>query len=526
LNVKNTGRRKHAWIAITIAIVTAMVSFTNSAAQIPIQLVQWQPPITVPTPLESNSWFPNLAVDSQGNVHIVWCETYSADGSDFLYESIYYTMWNGNQFSQFTDIAAPIREIRRNSIAIDQNDYLHMSFIDSFPINPYRLGYRTVSTEDAFSANNWSPVQHINDRGQSYMNEIAVFENSIHVLYEDTGSEGGSCSECADMFYRRSMDGGVNWDTPIPFLPTDLGTARPHLTIDQNGDLYASWDEGWDRHSGRGDPEYGVFTFSRDLGETWSQPMEVRHPENTNAQLTVEGDGEGGIMLVWRTNSPTYPGVYFMWSNDYGDTWTQPATLPSFMARSMINYFDSFDMATDSAGHIHLISTGYLMASDGKVGDATGLYHFEWDGERWYPPTQIYNGGLIPEYPRLVIDNGNQLHVTWFVRYDAYEQGKPHQVMYTRGQSSAPMAEPPAPVRNQVKPLVAETGGEEPVPAATMTSGLTQATATLEPVPVVPGNSLYTEMDEYVILLAGIAPAALILGVAAHFILKRKRRIR
>jgi hypothetical protein len=270
-----------------------MVSFTNSAAQIPIQLVQWQPPITVPTPLESNSWFPNLAIDSQGNVHIVWCETYSADGSDFLYESIYYTMWNGSQFSQFTDIAAPIREIRRNSLAIDQNDYLHMSFIDSFPINPYRLGYRTVSTEDAFSANNWSPVQHINDRGQSYMNEIAVFENSIHVLYEDTGNAGGSCSECADMFYRRSMDGGVNWDTPTPFLPTDLGTARPHLSIDQNGDLYASWDEGWDRHSGRGNPQYGVFTFSRDLGESWSQPMEVRHPENTNAQMTVEGDGKG-----------------------------------------------------------------------------------------------------------------------------------------------------------------------------------------------------------------------------------------
>jgi hypothetical protein len=174
--------RMRCIIPIFTAILLMFLSYSSSTAQISIQPVRWGLPITIPSPLESNSWFPNLAVDSKGTVHIIWCETYSPDGTDFLDESIFYTTWNGNQWSQFTDVASPIREIRRNSLTIDNNDILHMSFIDSFANNPYRLGYRSAAVENAFSTNNWSPVVHINDRGQSYMNEIVVFENTIHVV--------------------------------------------------------------------------------------------------------------------------------------------------------------------------------------------------------------------------------------------------------------------------------------------------------------------------------------------------------
>jgi hypothetical protein len=517
-----TGRFLRACSIVLLAFVITMVLFTSTGAQIPIRMVQWEPPMTVPTPLESNSWFPNLAVDSKGTVHIIWCETYSPDATDFLYESIFYTTLNGNQWSQFTDVAAPIREIRRNSLTIDNNDILHMSFIDSFANNPYRLGYGSAPAENAFSTNNWSPVIHINDRGQSYMNEIVVFENTIHVLYEDTGSPGGVCGECADIFYRRSMDGGVNWDAPVSLLPTGIGTARPHLSVDSNGTLYASWDEGWDRHSGRGTPEYSVFTFSMDLGETWAEPVEIRHPNETVSQLTIEGNGEGGIMLVWRTTSPDYPGVYFQWSNDYGDTWTQPATLSSFTARRMINYFDSFDMATDSAGHIHLIAPGYLMTAGERLGDFPGLFHFEWDGQRWYPPTSIYNGGFIPEYPRIFIERGNQLHTTWFIRHNDYDDTQVHEIMYARGAAAAPALEPPVPVREITTPI-------ESTPTASgvvyqVTPEQPQLTPTWEPTPVVPATPLFTEFDEYMILLAGMVPAALFIGAAAHFILRRNHR--
>jgi hypothetical protein len=237
------------------------------------------------------------------------------------------------------------------------------------------------------------------------------------------------------------MDGGGHWDTPINLLATETGTAHPHLSVDKNGVLYASWDEGWDRHTGRGTPEYGVFSFSRDLGETWTEPVEIHYPDSTNAQMTVEGNGQEGIMLVWRTISPEYPGIYFMWSMDDGKTWSQPGTLPSFVARPVINYFDAYDMATDSNGHIHLLASGFLTSTEGRIGNTPGLYHFEWDGQRWYPATQVYNGGFIPEYPRIVIERGNIIHTTWFTRGNAFESDYGYEIMYAKGISAAPRVE-------------------------------------------------------------------------------------
>jgi hypothetical protein len=503
------------------AIFLLTAEIHQGKAQIPVKRVQWQPPITVPSPVESSSWFPNLVVDRLGQVHIIWVETLRLDESDFLYESIYYTMRSGNQWAQFVDIAAPIRDIRRNSLTIDQNDILHMSFVDSFANNPYRLGYTTVPADQAFSANSWSQVVHINDRGQTYMNEIRVFENTIHALYEDSGPRGGSCSECADMFYRRSLNGGLDWDMPVAFLPSPVGAARPYLSIDEKGVIYASWDEGWDRHSGRGEPEYGVYTISRDLGETWSNPVEIHYPDKNNSQLTIQGDGQGGVMLVWRTTSPSYPGVYFQWSKDYGQSWTQPATLPAFISRPTINNFDSYAMATDSAGNIHLLATGFLLSGDERLGASPGLFHFEWDGVRWYPPTQVYNAGLIPEYPRLFIERGNQLHATWFVRHDAYADIIPHQIMYTRGVSAAPALEIASPETNSTilnEPEVMTNRPEatsEPLP-----------TPTLDAAPVVPATPLFTENDEYLIFLISLIPVTVLLAIVIRVGSKKARRKR
>jgi hypothetical protein len=504
-------------LAFSAALLVGMMLFRDATAQISIQPVRWNLPVTIPSPRESISWFPNLAVDSKGNVHFVWCETSALPDGD--QESIYYSTWNGSQWSQYVDIASPAPDIRRNSIVIDEQDVLHMTYVDSREGNPYRIVYTAVEVDKAFSAANWAPMQYINERGVSYFNEISAFKNTLHVVYEDTGNTGGACSGCADMFYRRSVDGGDTWESAIRLLETEGGSSRPHISLDRNGILYVSWDEGWDRLTGFGSPEFGLYTMSKDQGETWAEPMVIRYPDNTNSQLVVEGDGGGGIMLVWRTTSPSYPGVYYIWSSDYGVSWTQPATLASFVSRDMINYFDSYDMATDSAGHIHLLVTGYQVASDGRRGATPGLFHYEWDGQRWYPPTVVYTGGLIPEYARLVIERGNQLHATWFVRHDAYSSVMPHEVMYASGISAAPAIEPAVPVATYEF-----TNTVEVVESAQSTSTpVLQITPTLEPVDIESSASLYTEYDEYAVLLISLIPVSLILG-AIMIIVRRRQR--
>jgi hypothetical protein len=44
------------------------------------------------------------------------------------------------------------------------------------------------------------------------------------------------------------------------------------------------------------------------------------------------------------------------------------------------------------------------------------LLHLTWDGRRWSAPEAIQNNDLFPEWPQIVVSNGNELHVTWFTR--------------------------------------------------------------------------------------------------------------
>jgi hypothetical protein len=183
-----------------------------------------------------------------------------------------------------------------------------------------------------------------------------------------------------------------------------------------------------------------------------------------------------------------------------------------------------YDMATDSAGHIHLLVVGHLSAERDNQ-KPPGLYHFEWDGEDWSSPTPVYEESWYPEYPHLVIHRGNQLHATWFIRQDVFNAIEPHQIWYAHGQSSAPAETPVA--RPTSEPVsqseVVETPTPSPAPTSVPTSTLDPDLAQLS-VPAEATDSIYTETDELLLLLKSLAPAALIVVVIVIGVRALRRR--
>ncbi len=539
--------RQSGWLrlsfSILFALIMALVGFYPGMAQIPIKSVAWDPPIRIPSPEETNSWFPDLAVDSRGNVHVVWSESPTQAQVQTLAtpnaagESVYYSTWNGSSWTQYIDIVAPSPVIRRTSISIDGRDTLHLLYGGSDSGQDLRLGYKSAPANQAYSSANWSQPIYLNDAGQSYMSDMAIHQNTIHILYEDTGALGGVCSGCADIYYRSSPDLGQTWSNPISLDPTPVGSSQPHIFVDKNNVVYAGWDEGFDRLSGRGVSQSGVLIYSIDGGNSWSDPLTVTYPNSTNVQFTVAANGDGGVMALWRTRDPAYPGIYYMWSTDGGANWSLPEALPNFQASSFTDPNDGYDMAVDSAGHIHLLASGYQIGSDrvtttptGQLG-APGLYEFEWDGKNWYPPNLLYRGGWLPENPRLLIDHGNQIYATWYLRQYTPPNAAavptaavvaPYQIMFAHGQSSSPQTEPaplPAlqPTSTQTNSGVVALGSplpptSTPHPTATWTAATPASAA-----------GLYSEWNNYGSLLLSLAPvAALLIGVA---IVVRKRKM-
>lgn len=514
--------RHFARILLLIACLLFLrlgLTTTASLAQQPDGGVIWDPPMRIPSPEETSSWFPDLAVDGEGRVHVVWNETNHQAMSnpkpgDYI-ERVFYSVWNGRQWSPANDIVPPQVDIIRNAIVVDGYDTLHLVF------GWHKLYYKRAQAGEALSAASWTSPRLVNGRGGTYMSDIAAYEDTLHIVYDDLGSEEGECPNCADIFYRRSTDRGLTWTAPVALLPTGIGSSRAQIEVDKAGGVYLAWDEGWDRLTGHGEPQYSVYMHSLDGGTTWTEPTFVSYPNVTTVQLSVGADGQGGVMLVWRTTSPEYPGIYYMWSTDRGESWSPPQTLPKVVARPWSGPFDVYDMATDSAGHIHLLATGHLPAQQNvpqAEQEPPGLYHFEWDGHNWSSPAPVYEGSWYPEYPHLVIDRGNQLHATWFLRKDLWNEAIPHQVWYAHGQSQAPaevhMVRPT--LTPSSEPELAMTSTSTPSPTPTLPPTLTP---TLDPdlteVSIPPGttDSIYTEVDDLILLMKSLAPAALVIAV-------------
>ena len=344
------------------------------------------------------------------------------------------------------------------------------------------------------------------------MGDIAVdSQGNIHIVYDDILRYGND-EELAmsDIFYRRSDDDGSTWTAAVNLDPDPTtGSARAYLEIDRRDTLHVTWDEGWDRLGGGGDPIYSAYVSSSDGGETWSPTTVITHPESTVAQLTVGSDDQGGVMLVWRAASRDE--LFYQWSLDGGRSWGEPEVVPQLFARPWQTPFDMYDMATDSAGQIHLLVVGRQSQEREAL---LGVYHLVWDGETWSRPERIFaEMELLPEYPKIVIHEGNQLHAAWFTREgDVWDAEASRQVWYSSSQSLAPhQPVAPLPTRTPIPPTPTR------VPISTSTP---YPTISFEHTGLPDG--LHTDHDDVLRLAIGISPiVALILGIV---VLRRWRK--
>ena len=483
-------------LVVSLCTLLGVISFRPSYAQ--SDSYQWSEPVNVSNTPDA-SWFPDLVVDSYNNVHIVWCETVRPEKEPVLDERVYHRMWDGNQWSESIDIVASGPDINRNALGIDRRDNLYLTF--RYAVS---RGIGTVllqaPAKQAWTAAAWTRPHRLDVKANAYMTDLAVDSQGVlHVVFDDRGvSETEICyTGCSDIYYRRSADQGRTWSSPFNLSHSPAGVTREQIKVDSNDTIHVTWDDGWDRITEAGEPVSASYTFSTDGGKTWAPITSITHPESTVAQLTAGSDGQGGVMLVWRATSRDE--LYYQWSTDDGQSWGAPSVIPGVFARPWTIPYDMYDMATDSLGHIHLLVVGrQSWAQDALL----GVYHLVWDGDRWSTPEMVFaKPGFRPEYPKIVVHEGNQFHAVWFTREGSYwDQQVNREVWYSSSESSAP--------HQPVTPLPTFT----PIPP----TATPNPTPTVTPYPTVSlegsglPEGLRTESDEVFRLAIALSPVVLV----------------
>jgi hypothetical protein len=161
-------------------------------------------------------------------------------------------------------------------------------------------------------------IRLTNQAAESKEPHLAASGLNVHLVWYDW-RDGN-----AEIYYKRSLDGGVNWDPD--FRLTNNSEVSVSSSISLNGNnIFVVWVD--DR-----DGNYEIyFKSSTDNGSNWSSDVRLTNnsAEDSYPSITVN---ESSIHVVWMSYRDNIPGsgsvIYYKNSTDGGLTWSSDLRLP------------------------------------------------------------------------------------------------------------------------------------------------------------------------------------------------------
>jgi hypothetical protein len=270
--------------------------------------------------------YPDMAVDSTGNIYVVWQDNREGRGDSDIY---FAKSTNGG-----TSFDVNLRVDHNGTgafdqlhpcIEIDENDKVYVAWEDDRESKTIVDIYFTRS--DDGGANFVSPdVLVDDDTGLNLQKdpELAVKVNGgtteIYVVWQDERKEKTNF----DIYFSKSTDGGATWgdglDNNNDKVLNDVfegSQEHPSLTVDASGDLVVVWDDERDLLS------KNLYTCrSSDGGDTWSANTNITDVFTKSSDQThpVVSTFNNYFSVAWIDNrySISQPDVYFAISNDSG----------------------------------------------------------------------------------------------------------------------------------------------------------------------------------------------------------------
>ncbi len=498
------------WLVLLLALVSGLLAFQASA-----QDRSWSMPVAL-----GAYWFPDVAVDGSGRVHAVWSS--GADGFD----TVMYAANSAGNWSRPVDIAAMRQiaggsEASRPALLMDDRNVLQLTYRDT------TVYYNQAPAGGAGVPVYWRAPLAIDEGYFSRM--VQDRQGVLHLIFtQNVQTEG--CRVCYHVFYMRSSDDGLVWSDPIDISVQLTGAAKPQLIVDAQDNLHVVWESGYGGSYGQlTDPTTVMYAASYDGGDSWTRPVQLDPTRGASTaamarNVTIAEDGNGHLVAVWWAIPEDV--VYYQLSRNAGLTWSLPAPVPNVLGIWALyqSRLDSYATAVDSAGRVHLVMAGRRILEQSSA----ELLHLIWDGSSWSPPAVIVNYERdMPEWPRIAVGLGNQLHVVWFVR-DAESlfnsDAGNYQVWYasstTNSPAIAPVAvpaiPPPTPIAAAATPIVIPTPTSPIVPVRVENAARPDSTL-LTP-------NLRSENDEVLLLLLAVSPVMLVVTFTALLFLFQRRR--
>jgi photosystem II stability/assembly factor-like uncharacterized protein len=317
---------------------------------------------------------PSIAVDHEGDAHVVWWGTYySIEYGDIVTDAFYMNNKSGT-FGDPVRIVLPSEgNVRGTSLAVDSQNYAHIAlFRTDIPTFPYRNIYYVTNRNGSFE-----DVILLAEGYEISSPSLDVDKNgNAHVAYEAgdlfyTNNEGGSFSSPEKV--AENLNGG--WIDYVRLRTDSLGKVQI---------IYR--DVG---------PEPWNIYYTNNIADSFSIPIKVTQDEMTKRPQwpSLAIDDLGIPHVVYEEIVFPNEGTYYTAIN--ADTFVTPVMISPTIGRT--------SMVTDSAGFVHIVCGNGTVYASGSNGLFTA---FEIFTDRFYRP-----GNVGPRY--IGISPENAIHMVF-----------------------------------------------------------------------------------------------------------------
>ncbi|MFW9852745.1 MAG: hypothetical protein ACFFDS_07380 [Candidatus Thorarchaeota archaeon] len=260
----------------------------------------WTSPELVSTESTGSSRHASLAVDFEGNIHVVWRDytDYNGAGTD---EDIFYKFWNASSYSwNTTEVVSTgsIDDSGTTSLAVDSAGTVHIVWND-YDYNTdddWDIVYRNLTT-----SNLWSPIFVVSNESTGIAVEASItvdLTDSIYIAWRDNTDYASSGFDY-DIFFKYWNSSTTLWSLyDVVSLESTGDSWLPSIAVDPANTIHIVWHD-YTNYTNCG-LDHDIFYKRKDISYSWTITEVVSTESTGDSRHPSFGvDSNGLVHVVW-----------------------------------------------------------------------------------------------------------------------------------------------------------------------------------------------------------------------------------
>jgi hypothetical protein len=356
---------------------------------------------------------PDLEVDTQGNLHLIWMT-----GTLASKDSFYAMSTDSGGTWPTTHLIDTEDDSSNASRAVDTDGTVHLAWWDLVGVEANSWLYYVSGVGTTWDA------PYALATGDDINEPVIVVANGIiHIVFSYKPTDN------FDLYYKRRYvtDTNANWSLTTLISDTGSSSLHANMATDPDGNLHLAWH---DQHGSLDDIVYYISGTVGPASTEWSSAIVV---SNGITEATAPGIGVGSdniVHIAFGKKISNYE-QYVYYVNFPVDSPPDPvsATLvpgSQVDVSRLVPYYPSPSIALVGTTQVHLIWNG---AMSGDLSDRVYYATSDDQGENWSEPVPI-SPGSVPwaQGFATIASDANLFHVAW----QQQESLADHDIYYSR----------------------------------------------------------------------------------------------